>query len=216
MNCKKVIYFNLFIILCVCAVSRHTINNLVNENLISYNYIEYLQSELEDCTKNNNMYKNREEDEKEFIYCWVYENSTKITEEEAIKIVDLVFENTANPYIYLSLFKRESSFFPGAVSKKGAIGLGQVMPDWVPELKKNGIIEKKEDLFDIEKNILATKYVFLVKNKLAEGNITETLNKYLGCEHRPYSDPILSDYVFLVKKHYEINRREWSQPNDNT
>ena len=85
--------------------------------------------------------------------------------------------NTEPPPIQQSVFldsimsriiKVESNYNPKAVSEKGAIGLCQIMPVWIPELKKAGIIESKQCFFHPEKNKKAGKFVlayYLTKNK---------------------------------------------------
>jgi|GEM_PF-5717675 len=82
-------------------------------------------------------------------------------------------ESTIHPYMFLDsvilhIIRVESNYNAKAVSKKGAIGLCQIMPVWIPELKKAGIIESKQCLFDPEKNKKAGRFVlsyYLMRNK---------------------------------------------------
>ncbi len=74
----------------------------------------------------------------------------------------------------------ESRFNTNAVSKKGAVGLGQIMPNiWHKELVKAGIIKTHADYFRIETNIAATNYI-LTKYKKSSKSLDAALVKYSG------------------------------------
>ena len=87
------------------------------------------------------------------------------------------------PNLLMSMIKVESNFNPLAISKKGAVGLMQIMPNiWVDELKDKGIIESENDLFTIDKNIRAGHYIL---TKYQEGRtLHQALKKYSGGDNR--------------------------------
>ncbi|RLF87463.1 hypothetical protein DRN34_01780 [Thermococci archaeon] len=79
--------------------------------------------------------------------------------------------------LVVGMIEVESRFNPMAVSKKGATGLMQIMPNiWAESLG----IENEEDLYDIETNILCGVRVFLHNLKTSKGNIGEALWRYNG------------------------------------
>jgi hypothetical protein len=94
--------------------------------------------------------------------------------------------------IILHIIRVESNYNTKAVSEKGAIGLCQIMPVWIPELKKAGIIESKQCLFHPEKNKKAGKFVlayYLRKNK---GDLKKTLADYSN-NTKDYYKKVLKD-----------------------
>jgi soluble lytic murein transglycosylase-like protein len=74
----------------------------------------------------------------------------------------------------------ESNFNPHAISEKGAIGLMGVMPGvWLEELRKEGIVQEREDLYKISDNIEAGAYV--LATYLSETNdLRKALIRYVG------------------------------------
>ncbi len=87
---------------------------------------------------------------------------------------------TRNRDLILAICLVESNFNPHAESNKGAIGLMGIMPGvWLEELKAQGIIREKEDLYKISGNIAAGAYV--LATYLAETNdLNQALNRYVG------------------------------------
>lgn len=61
-----------------------------------------------------------------FVYLWPYQQ----------EIVTYSHKNNVDPFLTAAVIKNESGFKPGAVSRAGAIGLMQIMPDtgqWIAE-----------------------------------------------------------------------------------
>ena len=114
---------------------------------------------------------------------WVLKNS-RLTRSQAWLVVQCVHQE-AYPILILAICKVESHFDPHAVSSTGAVGLGQIMPVWVPELKEAGIIESQKDLFDIEVNIRAVGYI-LQKLFAVEPDLVHVLYRYYGAKSREY------------------------------
>ena len=87
---------------------------------------------------------------------------------------------TANRDLILAICLVESNFNPHVESEKGAIGLMGIMPGvWLEELKEQGIIRKKEDLYKISANIAAGAHV--LATYLSETNdLRKALIRYVG------------------------------------
>lgn len=126
---------------------------------------------------------------------WVYEHS-RISRIMAEKIVDNVKESSS-PLFLLALMKTESNFNPTAISSKGAMGLGQIMPVHKKALKEAGIIEEVRDLFNISTAIKAAEFVWKLKMVAAKGDINKALALYLGVHDGKYVNRILKDYFQL-------------------
>jgi len=79
--------------------------------------------------------------------------------------------------LVVGIMEVESKFNPMAVSKKGAAGLMQVMPNiWSDTLG----ITNEEDFYDIEINVLSGVRIFLHNLEVANGDIDEALWRYNG------------------------------------
>jgi len=126
---------------------------------------------------------------------WVYKHS-RISQTMAEQIVDSVVK-TSYPLFLLALIKTESNFNPTAVSKKGAMGLGQIMPQHEKLLIQAGILREMRDVFNIPIGIQATEFVWEFKISEAEGNINKALALYLGVHRKRYVNQILKDYFYL-------------------
>jgi soluble lytic murein transglycosylase-like protein len=106
--------------------------------------------------------------EKKFEMWTLMELSTVIAQKENL-----------NTNLIVSMIKQESQWNPNAVSNKGAIGLMQVMPEWIPKLNHLGIRSRK-DLFDPEKNLLAGCWVLKVHLRENKGDLRKALEAYSG------------------------------------
>lgn len=87
---------------------------------------------------------------------------------------------TGNRDLILAICLVESNFNPHVESDRGAIGLMGIMPGvWMKELKEQGIIHEKEDLFRISANIAAGAHV--LTTYLSETNdLRKALVRYVG------------------------------------
>lgn len=124
----------------------------------------------------------RDEDLKEAtkqkILDWMAKNSD-MPDHILTKIYNAA-EVTGNRDLILAICLVESNFNPQAESHKGAIGLMGIMPNvWVKELKDQGIIREKEDLYKISGNISAGAHV--LATYLSETNdLRKALIRYVG------------------------------------
>lgn len=134
---------------------------------------------------------------KQDIRNFIIDVRPSISTEDANKIVRAVVASSdyykIPVSIIIGLMKVESHFQKDTVSNKHAVGLMQVYPKvWLNDknqhnLKNAGIVNKKEDLFNIEKNILAGTYILshYYYNALSEGLVKSkaveyALTRYLG------------------------------------
>lgn len=76
--------------------------------------------------------------------------------------------------LLISIASAESNFDPNIISKKGAVGVMQVMPFWVKEMTE---LSSVYDLFNIEKNIDAGADV-LAQYRKRFGHIKTTITAY--------------------------------------
>lgn len=96
----------------------------------------------------------------------------------------------SHPNLILAICAVESNFNPRGESEKGAVGLMGIMPQvWMDELKKEGILQDKNDLYLISNNIAAGIYV-LKKYLMKSNNLEDALYSYVGGDRR-YADKIL-------------------------
>jgi len=115
---------------------------------------------------------------KQAVLDWMGENSA-MPDHVLAKIYNAA-AGTRNRDLILAICLVESNFNPLAESDKGAIGLMGIMPEvWLQELKAQGIIREKEDLYNISGNIAAGAYV--LATYLAKTNdLSQALSRYVG------------------------------------
>lgn len=104
--------------------------------------------------------------------------------------------------LLVALSKAESTFNPNAMSKKGAIGVMQVM--WKVHhgmLASRGIATQKDHLFDPERGIEAGTLI-LSRYLNAYGTVQRALTRYYGGSSTAYRNKITKN-VALLNKHAE-------------
>jgi soluble lytic murein transglycosylase-like protein len=111
--------------------------------------------------------------------------------------------SNVNSDLILAICMVESNFNPNVKSKKGAIGLMGISPRaWLDELKAQGIVRGKEDLYQISHNIASGAYV--LQKYLSRKTLEQALIDYVG------GDP---DYARKVMKALgELYLAKWSKP----
>lgn len=124
--------------------------------------------------------------------------------QDLVKVIAI--KNNLNPHLVLSIIHTESKGFQHAVSGKGAIGLMQVMPAWIPQLSHLDIHSRK-DLLDPEKNIAAGCYVLKQHLREESHSLPKALNAYSG-QAKGYVKKVLVNYVKLEER-YE---QSWKAP----
>ncbi len=115
---------------------------------------------------------------KQAVLNWMGENSA-MPDQVLAKIYNAA-AGTGNRDLILAICLVESNFNPHVESDKGAIGLMGIMPGvWLEELKEQGIIREREDLYKISGNIAAGAYV--LATYLSETNdLRRALTRYVG------------------------------------
>ncbi len=134
---------------------------------------------------------------------WMAKNSAMPAQVLA-KIYNAAAE-TGNMDLILAICLVESNFNPHLESDKGAIGLMGIMPDiWLEELKSQGIVREKEDLYKVSGNIAAGVYV--LATYLSETNdLRKALTRYVG------GASWYATRVFQAQKKIEFARRSEQQ-----
>ncbi len=115
---------------------------------------------------------------KQAVIEWMAENS--VMPEHVLTKIYAAAEKTGKRDLILAICLVESNFNPDAKSAKGAMGLMGIMPHiWIEELKEQGIISEKDDLFRISENIAAGLHV--LEAYLSETNdLSKALRRYVG------------------------------------
>lgn len=109
---------------------------------------------------------------------WMKDNSA-MPEQLLSRIYDEAVSK-AHPDLILAICLVESNFNPVIKSNKGAVGLMGIVPSvWVDELKSQGIIKEKSDLYLIPNNIDSGLYV-LRKYLKRSNDLEQALLDYVG------------------------------------
>lgn len=103
------------------------------------------------------------------------------------------------------------TFNPMALSKKGAIGLMQVMPEWVPKLG----LKNKYELYNIDTNIESGIKVLKIHIGEAKGSITKGLYLYVNKDNT-YADKVYTAVgKFVTYRSTVDNEKLKSEENNN-
>jgi len=106
---------------------------------------------------------------------------------------NFIYKNPIDENLLFNIARVESNHNDKAVSKKGAIGRYQIRYSvWHKELKKEGIIKNKKDLFDSENNKKAAIYILNDYYKRT-GNLEATLAKYSGGAKNYYEKVMINE-----------------------
>lgn len=109
---------------------------------------------------------------------WMKSNSRM--SEEILTDIYRAAVNSGNADLILAICLVESNFDPAAKSAKGAIGLMGILPRaWLEELRAEGIVRHKDDLYRIPNNIAAGAYV-LQKYLSNAKTLEKALINYVG------------------------------------
>jgi hypothetical protein len=112
--------------------------------------------------------------------------ATIVAKTVAENVVKISKEENISPILITGIIEVESLFNPSAISKKGARGLMQVMPEWIPKFEH---LNTNSDLHDIDKNILAGIGVLKIHIDEENGNVAKGLYRYVG-KDKTYADKV--------------------------
>jgi len=104
-----------------------------------------------------------------------------VAREIAVRIIEISKEKNVAAPLILGITEVESNFNPFAVSKAGARGLMQVMPEWIDKLPT--ILIDKHDLHDITTGLKAGTDVFNIHLKEQKGDVNKALYYYVNKDH---------------------------------
>ncbi|MGZ3653146.1 MAG: lytic transglycosylase domain-containing protein [Bdellovibrionota bacterium] len=117
-----------------------------------------------------------------------------------------------SPFLILSLIDVESRFQPGAVSRRGAVGLMQLLPGTAAQMaSSSGIIWHPDLLVDPKANIeLGLRYMALLKKQF--GSEQDVLTAYNIGPHAlreklDLGEDVSHEYFHLVKARMQKFRR---------
>jgi len=115
---------------------------------------------------------------KPVILRWMRDKS-EMPEQVLATIYDAAVKNN-NPDIIIAISLVESRFNPVAKSKKGAMGLMGIMPNvWFEELRAQGLVKEKRDLYAVPSNVASGAYIF-ERYLSRTNNIEKALVEYVG------------------------------------
>ena len=120
---------------------------------------------------------------------WVvdtYNLSPKLAREIVKKAIEEAININISPRLILAMISTESSFKITARSRKGAIGLMQILP------RAHREIANSNDLYSLGLNIKYGASIFKDCLKRHSGNIRKALMAYNGSSSKKYSDKILA------------------------
>ncbi len=121
----------------------------------------------------------------------------------AENITILSKKHNVAPDLIVGIMEEESWFNPQATNKKsGAIGLMQVMEEWIPKLK----LKSRRDLYEIDINIESGIKVFKIHVKENKGSISKGLYHYVN------GDKSYIDKVYRAMGRFTIHRASLNQP----
>lgn len=128
------------------------------------------------------------EDANPAVIKWMKERSVS-PEHVLLKIYEEALRHS-HPNLILAICAVESNFNPGVQSEKGAVGLMGILPAvWMDELKREGILRERQDLYLISNNIASGIYV-LKKYLTQSKNLEDALYSYVGGD-RSYADKVM-------------------------
>jgi hypothetical protein len=136
-------------------------------------------------------------DEKQLLYRWCKFYSKKgVSDTDIANIVNSAYKYSDYPLLILAIISVESNFNKNAESVKGALGLMQIMPLWLSELKTTFNIRTRNDLKEISNNIMAGNYIITYYVQ-KEGNLSDGLNEYVNNSSK-YVRKVLRRYADIT------------------
>jgi len=180
--------------------------NVCKEELNHYRLLSKEQHKID--MKEIRRINEEEERIQNILVTWIYKNSSNISKTTS-KEIAINLLSTKYPLLIACIIKSESNFNPSAKSKKGAIGLGQIMKQHEKRLINTGIIKEFRDIYNIYNGIMSTEYIFTEELKRAKGDVSKALEVYVGGNNSKYINQIITDFF---KLHYKCKYQKEIQP----
>ena len=175
-----------------------SVSELQVENLLLKNQNIKLNSEIVDLKISH------EREARQTITEYIKDRNRHVPTSVAITIAETILEVSKDkeiaPPLVLGIIEVESEFNPYALSKAGARGLMQVMPEWVGKIPTE--IETKFQLHDIKTGINAGVDVFKIHLEESEGDISKALYYYVNKDNT-YASKVyqaIGRYLAYTKK----------------
>lgn len=218
----------IFVLLFLTGSQYYTIVKLENDiktlnlNLQKLNervkQIEYIEGEFD------SLYINFQSEISQADMLKNYEYEAKNIKKNQEKILSSILkyseEYDISPIVLYSIIKTESEFLhhiehPPVKLKSGktirAVGLGGVIWEfWGSKLKKEGIANSRNDLFNIEVNIEASAFIFneflkLKQLKNTSNKLESALARYYGSSKAGYQNKIAKQMSKILGFEYSFN-----------
>jgi soluble lytic murein transglycosylase-like protein len=181
-NRKKIVIQIIVMLIVICFVGGIllVLGSKTKKLQMRLNEIESILQQTQDQKDENPLFDNSEDLLKKHIEVYIKKRYSKtpkiIAKEISKKVIVLSNQYNISPELLIGMIEIESTFNPFLQSSKGARGLMQVMPEWVPKLG----LEDVNDLHEIRIGIESGIKVFLIHLEEADGNISKGLYRYVN------------------------------------
>jgi len=194
-NIQIIVILMLITFLCVMFKENNNLKKEVEELLIKTQTIEEKIPEVVEDKDAVFNYNNEDDLIKDHMIQYIKNRYTKTPKVVAKEISENVVQYSKKyelpPELVLGIIEIESCFNPLVESSKGAKGLMQVMPEWVPKMGLKDVNELHEINIGIDTGIR----VFLIHLEEAEGSISGGLYRYVN-----------KDYSYVQKVYAAVGR----------
>lgn len=126
---------------------------------------------------------------------FVFAKSARISYNTAQQITDEAWKYK-NCLLLLSVMEAESEFNPGAYSKAGARGLGQINYKAHHKMLSK-ILRHPRDLYDVRTNFEASNMILSMYLDQSNNDVEQALTYYLGGKDGKYTHRILNNLAHL-------------------
>jgi hypothetical protein len=185
-------------------------NTVMSDNTRLMNNNKQLKSKLDVINERMKGIKDKDDLMRRDMFLYIdhrYRSVPKTIATGIAETISYVCKNeNVPPELVMGIIEIESRFNPMAISKAGARGLMQVMPEWAKKFK----LKHVTDLHDIEANINIGIKVLKIHIDERKGNVTKGLYYYSG-KSKTYADKVYSAMGKFVAFRATVNDDEESE-----